>query len=342
VVAQRILDAFEHSMTLDGHEVVVTLSIGITVFPNQGKDVDTLLKYADTAMYFAKKEGKNRYALFDPDMNETEQRRLKVENRLRNALQNGELYLNYQPQVALGSSDIVGVEALLRWHNTELGDMSPAEFIPIAEESGLILPIGEWVLREACKQAMEWSNKDLPKVRMAVNLSVRQFFDQEQELDTLVADILRETALPPGQLELEITESMLIDDVDQVISTLYKLKALGIKLAIDDFGTGYSSLSYLKRFPVDRLKIDRSFITHVTSNNNDSVLTLAMVAMAHSLKLKVVAEGVETGEQLEFLEERSCDEMQGYYFSCPVSDQKMEELLSSQSVDHVVVEADNI
>ncbi len=330
-VAQRILDALTAPITLSGHDVVITPSIGISHFPHDGTDIDTLLKYADTAMYFAKNEGKNQYALFNKTMNENGQRRLKLENCLRYALDKGELYLNYQPQVELKNNSIVGVEALLRWQNDELGLVSPEEFIPVAEESGLILAIGEWVLREACTQAKKWKDQGLPKIRMAVNLSVRQFIGHD--LEDLVSQVLQETGLPADWLELEITETMLIDDVEGTVTTLNKLKEMGVQLAIDDFGVGYSSLNYLKRFPIDRLKIDRSFVTHVALNPNDASLTLAMVAMAHSLKLDVIAEGVETVEQRTFLQERHCDEMQGYFFSRPVSEQQMEELLLTQKMN---------
>lgn len=329
-VAQRIIDSLETPIMLNGHEVIITPSIGISVFPQHESSVDALLKYADTAMYFAKKEGKNRFALFDQTMNDIRQRRLELENGLRKALEKGELYLNYQPQVELGNSTIVGVEALLRWRNEELGLVSPEEFIPIAEESGLIISIGEWVLREACTQAKEWMDKGLPKIRMAVNLSVCQIIDQG--LEKLVAQILQETNLPPDCLELEITETMLIDNIDRTIETLNNLKAMGLQLSIDDFGTGYSSLNYLQHLPVDRLKIDQSFVTHITSNENDASMALAIVAMAHSLKLNVIAEGVETKGQQDFLRERCCDEMQGCLFSHPISDLQVEELLRFQKM----------
>jgi len=329
-VAQRIIDSLKVPIILPGHEVVITPSIGIAVFPQHGSSVDDLLKYADTAMYSAKKEGKNRYALFSQEMNVTGQRRLKLENSLRKALEKGELYLNYQPQVELGNCDIVGVEALLRWRNDELGLVSPEEFIPIAEETGLIISIGEWVLREACHQAKVWRDKGLPKIRMAVNLSVCQLVGQG--LEKLVAQVLQDTHLPPDRLELEITETMLIDNLDRTIETLTKLKAIGVQLSIDDFGTGYSSLNYLKCLPVDRLKIDQSFVTHITSNSNDASMALAIVAMAHSLKLNVIAEGVETKGQHDFLRERCCDEMQGYLFSRPISELQVEELLRFQKV----------
>ncbi|MDX1656185.1 MAG: EAL domain-containing protein, partial [Candidatus Competibacteraceae bacterium] len=257
-VAQRILDALAAPMALSGHEVVVTPSIGISVFPYDGQDADMLLKHADTAMYDAKRSGKNRYRFFDQSMNDAAYRRLTLENHLRRALERNELFLNFQPQADLWNGPVVGVEALLRWHNQELGMVSPAEFIPLAEETGLIIPIGEWVLRQACHQARAWQQEGLPAIRVAVNLSARQF--TQKNLVEMVAEILEETGLQPCYLELEITESLLMEDVEEGIGTMHRLKALGVKLAIDDFGTGYSSLSYLKQFPIDRLKIDQSFV----------------------------------------------------------------------------------
>jgi diguanylate cyclase (GGDEF)-like protein len=326
-VAQRILDTLGTSMALAGHEVVITPSIGIAVFPQDGRDVDTLLKNADTAMYHAKKAGKNSYKFFVASMNTAAMRRLKLENHLRKAIEREEFFLEFQPQKDLWNGPIVGVEALLRWNNLELGMVEPAEFIPIAEETSLIIPIGEWVLKQACAQAKTWQEQGLPKIKMAVNLSARQF--TQKNLPDVVAQILAETRLDPQNLELEITESLLMDDLEEAIQSLNKLKTLGIRLAIDDFGTGYPSLSYLKRLPIDRLKIDRSFVTNITSDPNDAAVALAMVAMAHSLKLSVTAEGVETQAQEAFLRERRCDEVQGYYISRPVSAESMAELLQS-------------
>ncbi len=328
VVAQRILDSLATAMTPAGHEVVVTPSIGIAVFPYDGQDAETLLKNADTAMYHAKKAGKNLCRFFVDSMNVAAMRRLALESNLRKALERGELFLRYQPQVDLLSGPIVGVEALLRWHNDALGMVSPAEFIPVAEETGLIIPIGEWVLRQACAQAKAWRVEGLPTLRMAVNLSARQF--AQKDLTQLVTTILEESELEPDCLELEITESMVMADVEGAIETLQRLKALGVRLAIDDFGTGYSSLSYLKRFPIDRLKIDRSFVTHIASDPNDAAVALAVVAMAHSLKLSVTAEGVETEAQEMFLRERRCDEVQGYYISRPISSRQVADLFTDQ------------
>jgi len=326
-VARRILDSMEFCIHLSGHEFVVTPSIGIAIFPDHGEDVESLLKNCDAAMYCVKHTGKNGYALFVNSMNVVVKRRLEMENYLRRAMDDNELSINYQPQVDIQTGRIIGVEALLRWNSAELGMVSPVEFIPVAEETGLISPIGEWVLREACRQVKKWRDDGLPEIRVAVNLSVRQF--AKQSIDKLVSQVLLETGLPVHCLELEITENMLMDDVEGAVETLHKLKALGVYLAIDDFGTGYSSLSYLKRFPIDKLKVDRSFITNVTTDPSDASVTQAIIAMAHSLGLTVTAEGVEEASQLAFLRQNDCEEVQGYYFSKPLTEKDMAHLLQS-------------
>ncbi len=331
-VAQRILTALAVPVMLDDNEVVVSSSIGIAIATPDNCKGETFLKNADTAMYYAKNSGKNRYEYYSEEMDVGAQRKLKLEIGLRRAIERNELYIVYQPQLELESETVVGVEALLRWRSPELGSVSPDEFISVAEDCGLIVSIGEWVLRKACAQAKAWLDDGLPELRMAVNLSARQFVGQDVSLT--VAKVLDESGFPAASLELEITESVLIDDIKGATDILQKLKRLGVTLAIDDFGTGYSSLNYLKRFPVDRLKIDRSFITNITSNKNDAAMTLAMVAMAHSLKLNVVAEGVETAEQQSFLRERYCDEVQGFGFSRPISAQQVAELLSSRQKTH--------
>jgi diguanylate cyclase (GGDEF)-like protein len=325
--ARRVLNAIGDSINLSGHDIVVTPSIGIAIFPNHGENVDNLLKNADAAMYYVKRAGKNDYELFVNSMNVVAKRRLELESFLRHAIDNKELSINYQPQVDIPTGRITGAEALLRWNSAELGMVSPVEFIPIAEETGLISPIGEWVLREACRQVKEWLDDGLPEILIAVNISVQQF--AKQSLDKLVSKVLLETGLPVHCLELEITENMLMDDVEGAVETLHKLKDLGINLAIDDFGTGYSSLSYLKRFPIDKLKIDRSFITYVTTEPDDAAVTQAIISMAHNLGLTVIAEGVEEVSQLEFLRQHHCEEMQGYYFSRPLTAADMEDLLRS-------------
>ncbi|BBB27610.1 putative bifunctional diguanylate cyclase/phosphodiesterase [Amphritea japonica] len=329
VVARRILESIGLVIDLAGHEVVVTPSIGIAIFPHHGEDVDSLMKNVDAAMYFVKHAGKNGYELFVKSMNVVAKRRLELESHLRHAIELNELSLNYQPQVEVTSGRIIGVEALLRWNSQELGFVSPVEFIPVAEETGLISPIGEWVLREACQQARVWQEQGLPRIRVAVNLSVRQF--AKQNLEKLVSQVLLDTGLPVNCLELEITENMLMDDVEGSVETLHRLKALGVQLAIDDFGTGYSSLSYLKRFPIDRLKVDRSFITHVTTDPGDASVTQAIIAVAHNLGLSVTAEGVEEKSQLEFLRELHCEEIQGYLFSRPLKADDLAQLLDSNN-----------
>lgn len=326
VVAARIGDVLSRPMTLDGQEVFITPSIGIALLPEHGRDVDSLLQNVDTAMYCVKNAGRNGYEFFARSMKTNARRKLALESCLRSALDKQELSLHYQPQINLSEHKIVGMEALLRWNSSELGFVSPMEFIPVAEETGLIAPIGEWVLREACTQARRWQLEGLPRITMAVNLSVSQF--AKQDLEVLVAQVLKDTGLPAADLELEITENMLMDDVSGSVEVLHRLKALGVQLAIDDFGTGYSSLSYLKRFPIDRLKIDRSFVTHLVSDPNDAAVTQAVIAMAHSLGLNVTAEGVETPAQRDFLTTHRCDEVQGYYFSKPKPADEIEELLA--------------
>ncbi|WP_232846493.1 EAL domain-containing protein [Amphritea pacifica] len=328
-VARRVLDSIGLSIDLAGHEVVITPSIGIAVFPHHGEDVDSLMKNVDAAMYYVKHAGKNGYELFVKSMNVVAKRRLELESHLRHAIAENELSLNYQPQIEMSSGKIVGVEALLRWNSKQLGFVSPVEFIPIAEETGLIAPIGEWVMREACRQTRQWQLEELPQIRVAVNLSVRQF--AKQNLEKLVYQVLLDTGLPVHCLELEITENMLMDDVDGSVETLHRLKALGVQLAIDDFGTGYSSLSYLKRFPIDRLKVDRSFITHVTTDPGDASVTQAIIAVAHNLGLSVTAEGVEDESQLAFLQQHDCEEVQGYLFSRPLSADDLAALLRASN-----------
>ncbi len=327
VVAERIIETLRKPLIVGGHEVVVTPSVGIAVSPYDGSDADTLLKHADTAMYHAKRSGKNGYQYFAESMNAAAARRLSLESHLRRAIERGELYLHYQPQADLSEGPIVGVEALLRWHNEELGTVSPTEFIPVAEETGMIVSIGEWVLRQACNQAKIWQAEGLPKMRMAVNLSARQLV--QSGFAELVSNVLEETGLEPDTLELEVTESFLMDDVEGSIEALKALKDIGVHLAVDDFGTGYSSLTQLKRFPIDRVKIDRSFVSNITSDPRDAALAMAVVAMAHSLKLRVTAEGVESAEQEAFLRDRRCHEAQGFHISRPLSSKRLAELIRS-------------
>jgi EAL domain-containing protein (putative c-di-GMP-specific phosphodiesterase class I) len=277
------------------------------------------------AMYFAKRQGRNLHEFFDPTLNEAALRRLKVESQLRRAIEREELGLHYQPQLDLDSGRICGVEALLRWNSAELGPVPPADFIPLAEDTGLIIPIGEWVLRTACRQARAWQEAGVPLPRVAVNVSVLQFV--QPGFTALVRAVLEETGLAPPALELEITEGLLMKDPEGAERTLHALKALGVQVAIDDFGTGYSSLSRLRQFPIDRLKIDRTFVRDVPENHSDSAIAMAVIAMAESMRLKVIAEGVENEAQMAFLRDRRCDEIQGYLLSRPLPPAQALELL---------------
>ncbi|GGD58639.1 EAL domain-containing protein [Caballeronia grimmiae] len=313
---ERTRAAISEPVWLDETELYVGCSMGASLFPQDGDDAETVLKKADLAMYRAKDLGRNTYQFYHPEMNASVGARMNLERRLRRALRDGEFLLHYQPQVDMATRAIVGIEALVRWHDPEQGLVSPASFIPVAEESGLIGPLSEWVLREACRQNKAWQDAGLPPARVSVNLSARHF--QQRDIATLVTSVLEETGLEPRYLELELTESAIMRNAEDAVAMLSELSALGIGIAIDDFGTGYSSLSYLKRFPVHRLKIDRSFVADIGSSGDDETITSAIIALAHSLELQVIAEGVETPAQHEFLRERDCDEMQGFLFSRPM------------------------
>jgi diguanylate cyclase (GGDEF)-like protein/PAS domain S-box-containing protein len=313
---ERVRAAISEPVWLDGTELYVGCSMGASLFPQDGDDAETVLKKADLAMYRAKDMGRNTFQFYLPEMNASVGARMNVERRLRRALRDGEFILHYQPQVDMTTGGIVGIEALVRWMDPEYGLVSPASFIPVAEESGLIGPLSEWVLREACRQNKAWQDAGLPAARVSVNLSARQF--QQRDIARLVTSVLEETGLEPKYLELELTESTIMRNAEEAITMLAELSALGIGIAIDDFGTGYSSLAYLKRFPVHRLKIDRSFVADIGTCGDDETITSAIIALAHSLELQVIAEGVETSAQHEFLRARDCDEMQGYYFSRPM------------------------
>ncbi|RKE25981.1 PAS domain S-box-containing protein/diguanylate cyclase (GGDEF)-like protein [Paraburkholderia sp. BL23I1N1] len=322
---ERVRASISEPVWLDGTELYVGCSMGASLFPQDGEDAETLVKKADLAMYRAKDMGRNTFQFYQPEMNASAGARLNLERRLRRALRDNEFLLHYQPQVDIGSGQIVGTEALVRWRDPEVGLVLPSLFIPVAEESGLIGPLSEWVLREACRQNKAWQDEGLPPARVSVNLSARVF--QQRDIAKLVMQVLAETGLEPQYLELELTESTIMRNAEEAVSMLNELHALGIGLAIDDFGTGYSSLSYLKRFPVDRLKIDRSFVSDIGVSGDDETITSAIIALAHSLKLQVIAEGVETLAQLDFLKERACDEMQGYYFAKPLSTDAISALL---------------
>jgi len=327
ILARRILKAVAEAHSIDHHELHVTTSIGLSVFPDDGPDAETLIKNADTAMYQAKENGRQSYQFFKPAMKVRAVERQSVEESLRRALQRQEFKLQYQPKIDLATGAITGAEALVRWMHPTRGLVSPARFIPIAEDCGLILPIGAWVLREACTQARAWLDKGLRVSTMAVNVSAMEFRD-DNFLESLFG-ILRDTGLDPEYLELELTESVLMKRAESTASILQILRERGVKIAIDDFGTGYSSLSYLRKFPVDALKIDQSFVRQISTVGDDTTIVTAVIGMARSLKLRVIAEGVETLEELEFLRAQKCDEAQGFYFSRPIPPDRFAELLRS-------------
>lgn len=327
---QRIQAAIAAPMTIEGHTFFPTCSLGVAAYPDDGRDAEVLVKHADIAMYRAKQSGRDNYQFYTPAMNEQALERLRIEGDLRLALERNEFLLHYQPKIDLRSGKIVGMEALIRWKHAELGMVSPARFISLAEETGLILPIGSWVIRTACQQAKAWHDAGWGDLRVSVNLSVRQFV--QKDLVSSIEAVLKEIGLDADFLEIELTESLVMTDVEHAIGILRQLKELGVHLSIDDFGTGYSSLSYLKRFPIDVLKIDQSFVRDITVDDDDAAITVSIISLAHSLKLHVIAEGVETQAQLSYLRHHGCDEMQGYLFSPPVPAERFEELLQQKSM----------
>ncbi|HMK37347.1 MAG TPA: EAL domain-containing protein [Desulfomonilaceae bacterium] len=328
-VAANIMSEIAKPLIMEGREIFLSTSIGITMFPDDGDSVDRLLRNADTALHHAKEQGKNRFHFFSKDMNNHAKKRQKMEHLLRVALSSDQFLLHYQPMLDVRSGNIIGIEALLRWSHPVRGPVSAAQLIPLAEETGLIVPIGEWVLRTACEQNRQWQRMGLPQVRIAVNLSGRQL--RQRNIAQHILDIVNNSGLDPTFLEIELTESVMMDDTDETVKFLAKLKEKGINISIDDFGTGYSSLSYLRKFPVDRLKIDQSFVKNVTLNPYDQALVKAIVAVAHSRKLKVLAEGVETAEQLRFLQSSHCDEVQGYFVGRPISPDRIVPALQENS-----------
>ena len=333
-VAHRVKEAMRRPFLIEGNEIFCTASIGISLYPEDGDDCDSLLKFADTAMYHAKNCGKNNAKLYSSSLTMQIMSHVKLEVGLRRALKNQELYLLYQPQIDVPSGDIVAVEALVRWRHPERGMISPNEFIPLAEETGLIVPIGEWVLRTACLQARAWQRSVGRSIRMAVNLSAKQFKDDN--LSQVVLSALHDSGLDPKLLELELTEGTLMDDARATMATMEQLRTIGVQLSIDDFGTGYSSMNYLKRFDVRALKIDKSFISGLPQDAENAAITRAIIAMAHGLKMVVVAEGVETDAQLALLQEYGCDMVQGFHLGHPSPHESIAERLLLPSVDAIV------
>ena len=317
IIANKIIATLSLPIQVEGHELHTSPSIGISIFPDDGTDGDSILKNADTAMYHAKAAGRNNFQFFAAEMNRIASERLNIERKLRHAIARNELTLFFQPQFAAGSSEPTGVEALLRWLHPSDGMIAPDRFIPVAEETGIIVEIGEWVLLNACRQMMHWISAGLPPLRVAVNVSARQL--RRRDFRETVAGVLAESGLPPELLELEITESAVMENPQEAIVILQSLGRMGVTLAIDDFGTGYSSLAYLKLFPIDRLKIDRSFVADIEYDLNDRAIAFGTIALAHSLGLEVIAEGVETDDQLDLLRSNDCDEVQGYLFSKPLN-----------------------
>ncbi len=327
-VAQRMIDAVYRPLSIDGHELHIDMHAGISVLPQDGQDLETLLSNATTAQHISAREGQRVFRFFTEDLNTAAMKRLSLEQDLRRALEQGALELHYQPKVDFASGEVVGLEALARWDHPSKGPISPMHFIPVAEETGLIQPLGEWALREACRQGREWLDQGFGPLNLAVNLSARQL--QQSDLAASVGRVLADTGFPPERLELELTESAVMERPEETIAVLNELKARGVRLAIDDFGTGYSSLAYLRRFPFDTLKIDRSFITNVTTSPDEASIAQTIIAMGHGLRLQVVAEGVETLAQAAYLNRRHCDQLQGYLFSRPLPSAQMTDLLKSR------------
>jgi diguanylate cyclase (GGDEF)-like protein len=313
---EQILRALQRPFLIEKRNLFLTGSIGVAIYPDDGINVTELIKNSDMAMYHAKEDGRNNVQFFDERMNIKAVKLLEMENDLRYAIERNELELYYQPQYSAMDCKLRGVEALLRWHHGDKGIVSPEHFIPIIEDTGLIIPIGEWVLRQACSEMVKWQQQGIPVNRMAINVSAHQF--KQPGFVKLVKNIIKETGINPNQLELELTESILIDNLELTLKVLASLRKIGVRMAIDDFGTGYSSLNYLKQFPVDTLKIDKTFVDGLPDNEDDAQITRTIISMAHNLGLGVIAEGVETKEQLEFLQQVNCEEIQGYFFSKPL------------------------
>jgi len=327
LVSKRILEAVRQPVVVDEHEIFMTASIGISVCPTDGEDVESLIKHAGSAKDFARKQGSNNYQFFSSEMNDQSKERIKMESNLRKALDNNEFELYYQPKINSETHKLVGMECLLRWDHAEQGFISPEVFIPAAEELGLIVPIGDWVLKEACHTTSEWVRSGFENLKLSVNVSPKQF--DELSLKQSIASAIESSGLSPHNLVLEITESMLMGDFEHHINLLQHIVDLGVAFSLDDFGTGYSSLSYLKKFPIDELKIDRSFLTNVPQINEDNSIVKAIIAMSHSLGMNLIAEGVESAEQLDFLRQHNCNVIQGFYYSKPLNKTDFTEFLAS-------------
>jgi diguanylate cyclase (GGDEF)-like protein len=326
-IAAKILGAFGPSFHVDGQELALSASIGICTFPDDGSDAQTLLSNADIAMYRAKEQGRNRHCFYAAELNKLSQERLALEAALKHALQRDEIEIHYQPKIEFGGGRVTGVEALIRWRHPHLGLLLPDRFVPLAEETGLIVPIGYWTLRRVCERVCKWKEQGI-SLSVAVNLSASQF--HQPELVKELAAILWSTGAPAQALELEITETMVMKDPDRAVAVMEQLRAMGVRLSIDDFGTGHSSLGYLKRFPIDRLKVDRSFVRELPHNGDDAAITGAVIALAHSLKMTVVAEGVEDQQQFDLLRDQGCDEFQGYYCRPPLPEAELMRFLNEE------------
>ena len=325
LVAEKVLEAINTPLKIADHTVAITASIGITLYPDDGKEISELLQRSESAMRHVKANGGNNFHFFAAEMDQRARLRIELENHLRRALKNQEFVLFYQPKVDIESSRIVGAEALIRWIDPEKGMISPLEFIPVAEESGLIVPIGRWVLEEACRQNKEWRDQGLPPVKVSINMAAPQFRDRN--IVSQVKEVIEKSGLPYRYIEIEITESMLVGDIETVIEKLNGLRDMGVDIAIDDFGTGYSSLSYLSRFPITTLKIDRAFVHDLESNKNTAEITRAIIALSRGLELEVVAEGAENMAHIDFLREQGCDTVQGFFYSRPVDAESFAKLL---------------
>jgi len=336
---QRIIGKVAEPIEIDGQELLVTASAGISLYPQDGPDVETLLKNADAAMYRAKEKGRNNFQFYTAEMNRQVNERLKLESSLRRALERNEFELYYQPRIHVGDGALVGCEALLRWQHPEMGLTLPERFIGLAEETGLIVPIGEWVIRTASTQARAWQKKGMPDITVSVNLSMRQF--KQEGLAAAVDDALRSSGLDPKRLEMELTESLVMQDTEAAIRVLERLREIGVELSVDDFGTGHSSLSYLTRLPISALKIDQSFVQAVrgTGKSDEGIVAQAIISLAHNLKLKVVGEGVETAAQFDFLKQHACDEVQGYHFGRPMPAAEFAARLNASGVQSLRVAA---